>query len=75
MKIGMDWEQGAMAYLYVLHRHLPGGTEKDHENLSQNKIYSGRYLSTTPVEYNAGVPTTRQPRSVPNALLTNEVTN
>jgi hypothetical protein len=71
MKTGKEWEQGVTAYLYVLHRNLPGGTEKDHENLSQNKIYLGRYLSTTPVEYNAGVPTTRQPLSVPSALLNN----
>jgi hypothetical protein len=43
----------------ALSQNLPEGTEEKHENLSQNFQSSGRDLDPEPLEYEAGVLTTR----------------
>jgi hypothetical protein len=53
------WKEAVVAFLKVLSRHLPGGTEENDENLSQNCRSPGRDLSPGPPEYEAGVLTTR----------------
>jgi hypothetical protein len=53
-----------MAYLKVLSRHFPEGTEENHEKLSQDSQSSGRDLNPEHSEYEAGMLTTRPRCSV-----------
>jgi hypothetical protein len=45
-------------------RNVPGGTEENHEKLSQVRRFPGRDLNPVPPEYEAGVLTTQPRRSV-----------
>jgi hypothetical protein len=47
-----------VAQFKVLAQDLTGGTEGNHENLSQDSLSLGRDLNSKPPEYEAGVPTT-----------------
>jgi hypothetical protein len=44
-------EGSSCAPIEALSRHLPGGTEENNENLSQDSRYFGRDSSQTPPEY------------------------
>jgi len=35
-ELGRLWKEADMVYFNVLYQHLPGGTEKNHENVSHN---------------------------------------
>jgi hypothetical protein len=48
----------------ALSRNLPGGTEENHEKISQDIRSPGSDLNPGPPEYEAGVLTTRPRRSV-----------
>jgi hypothetical protein len=48
----------------ILSWHSPGGTEKNHENLSHDSQYPGRDLNPEPPGYKTGVLTTRLWHSV-----------
>jgi hypothetical protein len=43
--------EGVVAYLNVIYHHLSGGTEENHENLSQDIRSPGRDLNPVPPEY------------------------
>lgn len=45
-------------------KHLYGGTEKNHEKFQPDGESQGRDSNSETTENEAGVPTTRQPRSV-----------
>jgi hypothetical protein len=47
------WNEAIVAYFKVLSRHLPGGTEENHGNLSQDSRSPGRDLNSEPSEYEA----------------------
>jgi hypothetical protein len=49
------WKKAVVAYFKVLSRHSPGGTEENHEILSQDSRCPVRYLNTGLPEYEAGV--------------------
>jgi hypothetical protein len=57
------WKEAVVTLFQVLSRHLPGGTEKFHENLIQDNNCLARDLNPGPPEYEAGVLTTRLRRS------------
>jgi hypothetical protein len=48
--------------------HMPGRTEENHENLSQDSLSPGRDLNPEPPEYETGVLTTQPRRSVPRGI-------
>jgi hypothetical protein len=48
----------------VLSQHSPGGTEENHEHLSRDSRFPDKDLNPEPLEYEAGVLTTRPRRSV-----------
>jgi hypothetical protein len=51
------WKEVITAYFKVVSRHLPGGTDENHEN-SQGSLSPGRDLRLRPSEYDVGVLTT-----------------
>jgi hypothetical protein len=53
------WKEAVLAKFKVLSRNLPEGTEKNHENLSQDRRSPSRDLNPGPAEYETGVLTTR----------------
>jgi hypothetical protein len=53
------WKQEVVAQLKALTRHLPGGTEESHEDLSQDSRSLDRDLNTGPPEYETIVLTTK----------------
>jgi hypothetical protein len=63
--IGKDLEDSGRGL--ILSYYLPGGTEKNYENLRQDSRSPGRDLNPWPSEYEAGLLTTRPrlPSSVP----------
>jgi hypothetical protein len=52
-------KEAVVAWFKVLSRHLPGRTEENHKNLSQDSWFPGRDLNPGPPEYETGVLTTR----------------
>jgi hypothetical protein len=48
----------------ILCRHLPGGTEENHEILSHDSLSPDRDVKPGPPEHEAGALITRPPRSV-----------
>jgi hypothetical protein len=54
-------KKAAVVYFNVLSQHSPGGTEKNHENVSQDSRSPGRDLKLVTPGYKAGV-LTNQPR-------------
>jgi hypothetical protein len=63
------WKKADVAQCKVLLRYLPGGTEENHENLSQDNRSPGRDLGPGTPEYEAGVLTTLPRRTVPEVCL------
>jgi hypothetical protein len=53
--IGKDLEGRCLGLIEVLFHHFPGGTEINHENLSQNSRCPVRVSSRAPSEYKCGV--------------------
>jgi hypothetical protein len=60
---GFGWKQ-SWPNFKTLHRHLPGGIEKNHKNLTQDSQALGPDLNLGPSEYEAGVLTTQPERLV-----------
>jgi hypothetical protein len=58
------WKEAVVGQFEVLFRHLPGGTEENHKNLSQNSWPPGRDSNPEPPEYKVGMLTTQPRRSV-----------
>jgi hypothetical protein len=46
-------KEAVVAYFKALSRHLAGGTEEDHENLSEDLRSPGRDLNPGPPKYEA----------------------
>jgi hypothetical protein len=57
-------QEAAVDCFKTLSRHLPGGTEKNRENLSKDNQSPGRDWKPEPPEYGARVLTTGPRRSV-----------
>jgi hypothetical protein len=49
------WERAMVAHFEALSRHFLGGTEENHENLSQDSRYPSQNLSRRPHEHNIAV--------------------
>jgi hypothetical protein len=60
----MGGSDRGLMYGSLLSRHLSGGTEENHETLSQDSWSPGLNWKSGPPEFEAGVPTTRPRRSV-----------
>jgi hypothetical protein len=58
----MEWSDRGL--IKELSRHLPGRTEENHEQLSQDSRSPSQDLNAGPQEYEAGVVSTRPRRSV-----------
>jgi hypothetical protein len=57
-------KETVIALFKVISRHFPGGTEKNHKDLTQDSRSPGRYLNLGTPEYEAEVLTTRLRRSI-----------
>jgi len=53
------WKESAAAYFKVVFRHLPRRTGVNIENLTHDSLFPGQNLKPGPIEYEAGVLTTR----------------
>jgi hypothetical protein len=52
------WKEAVMTKFKVLSWYLPGGSEENHKNLSQDSQSPSQDLNLGPPEYEAGVLTT-----------------
>lgn len=58
------WKEAGVASFKGVSRNFSGGSEKNHDNLSQSSQSPGRDLKSRPPAYEAGVITTGPRRSV-----------
>jgi hypothetical protein len=63
-KSGKTQKKAVLAWFKVLSRHLPGGTQENHERLSQDSRSPVQDFNSGPPDYKAGVPTFRPRRFV-----------
>jgi hypothetical protein len=53
-KLEMFWKKAVVAYFKMLSQDLPGGAEKNHENISQDCRSLSQDLDPASPEYEAG---------------------